>query len=34
MLPIITLGRKKYYIDPRLRQCRNVTNGYDYFDFR
>jgi hypothetical protein len=32
-LPIIQLGRKKYFLDERLRQLRNVKNPNDYIDY-
>jgi len=31
-LPIITRNGKKYYIDERLRQLRNINNPHDYID--
>lgn len=29
-LPIIQIGNKKYYIDKRLNQIRNIKNPNDY----
>ncbi|VVB51238.1 Uncharacterised protein [uncultured archaeon] len=31
-LPIVGIGRKKYYIDERLKQIRNVKNPHDFKD--
>jgi len=32
-LPIVTVEGKRYFLDMRLRQYRNVENPHDYFDF-
>lgn len=29
-LPIVRLGKKKYFADRRLRQLRNINNPHDY----
>ena len=31
-LPIITIGKKHYYVDLRLRQLRNVKNPHEFID--
>ncbi|HSV48936.1 MAG TPA: hypothetical protein VLH35_01355 [Candidatus Acidoferrales bacterium] len=31
-LPIIKLGRKRYYYDARLKQLRNTKKPHDYID--
>jgi len=29
-LPIIQIGKKRYYIDAKLSQIRNINNPHDY----
>jgi len=31
-LTIITIGKKQYYVDRKLRQLRNVKNPHDFID--
>lgn len=31
-LPKIKMGKKTYYLDPILKQLRNVENPHDYMD--
>ncbi len=33
MLPIVLYRGKKYFLDERLRQVRNVLNPHDFIDF-
>ncbi|VVB76105.1 Uncharacterised protein [uncultured archaeon] len=33
MLPIVQVGNKRYFLDERLKQLRNVKNPYDYIDY-
>ena len=32
-LPIVLIEGKRYFLDMRLRQCRNVENPHDSIDF-
>lgn len=32
-LPIMRIGRKRYYVDERLRQLRNVEDPHDFISF-
>lgn len=33
-LPALTIGPKRFFIDRRLRQLRNVANPFETIDFR
>lgn len=32
-LAVKKIGKKKYFVDERLKQLRNIRNPHDFFDF-